>query len=124
VVRILSPGGADLSPRALQFGADPVRRPAWWRLALIGLVVASLVALLPLAHSSPPDPGWLAGLWDDADQDDVVVLATSATGIADTFSSIAPVPLRIVLGSIMEVASAVLPGRSFCFDSPRAPPAA
>jgi len=95
----------------------------WWRLAVIGLVVASLVALVPLAHSSPPDPTWLSGLWDDADQDDVVMLATSASGIADTSCAIAAAPLGVFLGSVREIALVVLPGRSFSFDSPRAPPA-
>ena len=36
-----------------------------------------LGALLPLAEASPPDPLWIAGIYDDADHDDVVALATS-----------------------------------------------
>ena len=34
------------------------------------LVVALLIGLLaatPLAHASPPDPLWIAGIYDDAD---------------------------------------------------------
>jgi hypothetical protein len=45
-----------------------------FRIALI----AVLAVLSPLAHASPPDPTWIAGLWDDGDHDDAVVLVVSA----------------------------------------------
>lgn len=48
-------------------------------LAVPGLVVALCMALLPaLAYASPADPSWIAGVWDGADGDDVVVLVGSA----------------------------------------------
>jgi hypothetical protein len=36
-----------------------------------------LVALLPFAYASPPDPVWLAGIYDVGDSDDVILVATS-----------------------------------------------
>ena len=45
------------------------------------LLVAALVALTPVAHATPPDPTYISGLWDDADYDDIVNLATSASSI-------------------------------------------
>jgi len=38
---------------------------------LLALVVAGLT---PLASLQPPDPTWFAGLWDDGDFDNVVLL--------------------------------------------------
>ena len=49
-------------------------------------VLASLVALAglgPLAHASPPDPTYIPGLYDDADHDDVILLALSTVGTLD-----------------------------------------
>ncbi len=52
-------------------------------LLLRGILVSVLLTLPVLAYVSPPDPTWIAGLWDDADYDDVVILITSTSGIAD-----------------------------------------
>ena len=49
-------------------------------LALV--LLASLIALYPLAFASPPDPVWLAGIYDDADLDDVVWVVSSTTALA------------------------------------------
>ena len=61
-VRTLA-GGTRARHRVLAFGLLPV-----------------LVALVPLAHASPPDPTWLAGIYDDADFDEIVVAVVSASG--------------------------------------------
>ena len=50
-----------------------------WALAL--LVV--LIALVPLAHASPPDPVWIAGVYDDADFDEVVFAVDTSTGLVE-----------------------------------------
>ena len=51
---------------------------------LHGLVVPSLVAailaLAPAAHASSPDQSWIAGLYDNADFDDVILFITSGLG--------------------------------------------
>jgi hypothetical protein len=44
------------------------------------LLLSAIAALTPLAYASPPDPTWFAGLWDDADFDDVVLAVVSAVG--------------------------------------------
>jgi hypothetical protein len=41
------------------------------------LLLVPLVWLTPLAYASPPDQTWIGGFYDDADYDDVVLLATS-----------------------------------------------
>jgi hypothetical protein len=43
-------------------------------------LVFALGALIPLAYASPPDPTWIAGIYDDADHDDVVTLIVGYTG--------------------------------------------
>jgi hypothetical protein len=58
------------------------------RRALLIAAVVVLGALPALAFASPPDPSWIAGVYDGADYDDVVVLVTFST--ADV--SPAPVP--------------------------------
>jgi len=62
--------------------------------ALALLVLGLLAGLVPLAHASPPDPTWIAGFWDDADFDDVVVAIVSAvvTASPTTLAVAAPEP--------------------------------
>jgi len=52
--------------------------------ALTWLIAVVVFALVPLAYATPPDPTYLAGIWDDADYDDVVILVTSSVGSTDT----------------------------------------
>ena len=42
------------------------------------LLALLLIAPVTLAHASPPDQTWLAGVYDQGDFDDVVGLLTSA----------------------------------------------
>lgn len=56
---------------------------------LMVLMAGLLVALSSLAYASPPDPSWIAGIYDDADLDDVVGLVTSATAIVGRAGSVA-----------------------------------
>src|SRR5713101_53027 len=58
------------------------------------LLTVALATLTPLAHGSPPDPTWIAGLYDDADHDDAILAVTDATGSpAISRPSVAPVGL-------------------------------
>jgi hypothetical protein len=43
-----------------------------------------LLALAPLANSSPPDPLWIAGIYDDADFDEAIVAVLSVAGVVET----------------------------------------
>ena len=47
------------------------------RRACVLAVLFALLALVPLAHASPPDPVWLAGIYDAGDLDDLILAATS-----------------------------------------------
>ena len=51
------------------------------RVSALGLLVV-LVALVPLAGASPPDPLWISGIYDAADSDDVVQAVTSLESVA------------------------------------------
>jgi hypothetical protein len=48
------------------------------RLCLVALLACLVMNARTLAYASPPDPGWIDGLWDDADYDDVVILLVSS----------------------------------------------
>jgi len=52
-------------------------QPATRRLLLV-LLAAALVILVPLASATPVDPLWIPGIYDDADQDDVVGMLVDA----------------------------------------------
>ena len=56
------------------------------RLTLL-ILAATTIGLIPAALACPPDQHWLAGLYDDADYDDVVLAITSSDASADTPSS-------------------------------------
>ena len=47
---------------------------------MITLMIVAQVTLSVLASASPADPWWIVGIYDDADYDDVVALATAETG--------------------------------------------
>ncbi len=61
-------------------------------------VTAILAVLLPLAYASPPDPTWIAGIYDNADYDDVVALVTDGTGVSS-----GQAPARVAHGAVARV---------------------
>src|SRR5262249_17719839 len=64
------------------------------RLYALGLLPV-LLALVPLAHASPPDQTWLAGFYDDADFDDVVMAVVSATAVVSSILPVSPKPADV-----------------------------
>jgi hypothetical protein len=67
-------------------------------LALVS--VAGLVALTALVQASPPDPTWIAGIYDDDDFDDVVVSLTGGSALEpEPAGQVMPAP---VAGHIVE----------------------
>jgi len=62
------------------------------RSAGLSVMLLTLVIIAPvtLAHASPPDQTWIAGVYDQADFDDVVGFLTSALEATD--STVAPEP--------------------------------
>src|SRR5262245_51059593 len=69
------------SARPVAAGAKRHRRGA----AL--LAIALCLLLNPLAAASPPDPGWIAGLYDADDFDDAVIRIGLAATACDAFST-------------------------------------
>lgn len=90
---------------------------------LVVLLIALVPAVLPgLAYASPPDPAWISGFWNAADQDDVIALiwssvkAVSQAAVTDSWS--APAPSGRVAQSVANALPAPLRSRF----RPRAPP--
>jgi hypothetical protein len=78
---------------------DRARRP-FRQATQTAVVIAPLVVLPVLASSSPPDPAWIDGIYDDADHDDVVVLATSVTGDAGAGLAVDMKPALLPIGEV------------------------
>ena len=94
-------------------------RPRW----LVALsLVAALTTLTALAQASPPDPTWIAGVYDGADLDDAVVAAATLEAAG---SGPAPVLMRSLPLSDFVPGEAVSAGppRSVQLSHDRAPPA-
>ena len=53
-----------------------------WLAAVALLLMGPLFGLTPLAQATPQDPTWIAGIYDGADYDDVVLLITTDGGVA------------------------------------------
>jgi hypothetical protein len=50
----------------------------------LGIVLTVVVAsLTPVAHASPPDQTWIAGLYDDADYDDAILAVVASVASVD-----------------------------------------
>src|SRR5215468_567512 len=56
----------------------------------LGVTLLALLIIAPvtLAHASPPDQTWLAGVYDQSDFDDVVGLLTSAFDAIDSTAAL------------------------------------
>ena len=98
--------------------------PRVFRLGLVLLVVAFVVALTPLAYADPPDPAWQLAYFDDDDFDEVVGYITSATGLAEVLvvRCLRPLPILVVLRCSPSADPA--PFVPLSPSDPRAPPAA
>jgi hypothetical protein len=98
--------------------AMPLRCP------VVLLVVGAIASLALLAYASPPDPGWIAGFWDNGDYDDVVLLVTSAVGTADSHPPYVTVSAPVVIASVSSPDESVLSARPLSSWNTRGPPAA
>jgi len=54
------------------------------------LLTSALLVLIPAAHSNPPDPTWIAGLYDDADHDDAVLAIIDGAGLVASHNLVTP----------------------------------
>src|SRR5213594_4714019 len=90
---------------------------------LIGLgLVAAILTLAPFTHASPPDPTWIAGLYDNADFDDVVLFITSGLGGIQPSLAWSPRVVALVVGVVPSVAISVPTSVSVASAPSRAPP--
>jgi hypothetical protein len=78
--RQLSAMASEL-PRVGRVDVDPLSQAVVRQCLVVLLLVAALITIVPLAHGSPPDPTWIAGLYDDGDHDDAVLAIGSASGL-------------------------------------------
>jgi len=96
-----------------------------WRAILTLLPIAPALILLPaIAFASPPDPSWIAGIYDGADGDDIVTLVYETAGVEAASIQPAPPLPRSSEISIVSSPSTIhgLPARQFT-RAPPAPPA-
>jgi hypothetical protein len=85
------------------------------------LILIAIASLTPLAHASPPDPTWVAGLWDDGDHDDVILLVCAT---AAAMHSALPTldSRRAVVGVVTGLDPDAPPFRAAAPVATRAPP--
>jgi len=65
------------------------------RVCVLG-VLFTLLTLVPLAHASPPDPLWIAGIYDAGDFDEVVWALIEADTVCPPAQITAVAPLLLV----------------------------
>ena len=93
------------------------------RRSILCLVVVAMLSLGVLASASPPDPGWISGLWDNGDYDDVILLVTSGVGVADSHTIEDGRPFVIVCALATTEDDDRLDARPSLSSPTRAPPA-
>ena len=88
------------------------------------LLVLLIIVPVTLAHASPPDQTWLAGVYDEADFDDAIGLLTSALEATD--ATVAPeAGPCLVLAPKLFRARVAGPASAPAYSAPlRAPPIA
>jgi len=85
------------------------------------LSIILVLTLLPtIAFASPPDASWIAGIYDDADGDDVVALVYETAAASATAPGHAPSLSRLPKKSIESMARIL--SRGWLTRSTRAPP--
>ena len=80
--------------------------------------------LSALAFATPVDPSWIPGIYDDADYDDVITLAASATGNVPSVAPAVLAPGRPLIGCLLDCGESAAPVRPASALRSRAPPAA
>src|SRR6266571_4269117 len=96
------------------------RRGATLLPVLFLILLPSLVAIVPLAYARPSDPTWIAGIYHDADYDDVAAHVTEGAA-ASTAERLARVKEGRELCKVLLERSQV-PGRMLRADVSRGPP--
>ena len=92
------------------------------RSSLLLVLVGVLVSVTPLAYTSPPDPSWIGGIYDDGDFDDVVVFIVSAAALGEPVVSANARPAPLVIGCAPQAGQMPIPGPGCSSNPVRAPP--
>jgi hypothetical protein len=95
--------------------------PARHRIFVL-VLVSVLVALVPVADASPPDPTWLTGIYDAWDFDEVVVAVVSATAVVSSVLLVSPKPADLTAGTILRKDAVLRVAPPFFTLAIRAPP--
>ena len=82
-----------------------------------------MMSLVVLAYASPPDPGWISGLWDNGDYDDIILFVTSGVGAAESHLRAEARPVVLVSALVSAPAENRLPAHPRSSAPTRAPPA-
>ena len=108
---------------ALQPGASAryLRDVTSRRILSLVLVLAAL-ALTPAAYASPPDPSWIAGLYDNADFDDVILFIVSGLGAVQPSLVWSPRMVALVVGLVSPAGTPVQSLPRVASGPSRAPP--
>jgi len=86
-------------------------------------LLAPLLVLVAMGYASPPDPSWIAGVYDAADLDDVVVLVTSGSAAAGALVVHDVRPGWIFVASPVRTGEGAASAGAPSHESVRAPPA-
>ena len=92
------------------------------RSSLLLVLVCVLVSVTPLAYTSPPDPSWIGGIYDDGDFDDVVVFIVSAAALGEPVVPANARPAPIVMGCAPQTSKIPIARPAFSSNPVRAPP--
>jgi hypothetical protein len=96
---------------------------AMMRRLLLLLLGGAMVALTPVAHASPPDQTWIAGLYDDADYDDAVLAVIASIASLDRPPLHDCQYVDLVIAFVLTIDESLLTPPSLSSNRPRAPPA-
>ena len=103
-----------------QMPAPEPARIVWGAISTSLPIVLALILLPAIAFATPPDPSWIAGIYDGADGDDIVSLVYQTSAASAPASS--PVgPLPCLPGIFLEGIARIVSGRRFT-PGPRSPP--
>ena len=97
------------------------RLRSWRGRAYVFGVLFALVALVPLAHTSPTDPLWIAGIYDAGDFDEVVWALTSADSVCPP-TRLVETPRLLVAKVPTEVSVSSVVAAAISAVRPRSPP--
>lgn len=88
---------------------------------IASILMAACVTITALAYASPVDPTWIAGVYDDADYDEVVNLLTETSGVGDGGFHTTAQSLTAIAGSAEGASMPVQSATLLCMQ-PRSPP--